>query len=239
MRKKVHSEFPFSLEDRTGCLTYPIIAIEETFHAVRVVHMIIYPERKVGDHSILRANIAADRESSNTQDTVYYVPSASENPIQTHLAALRRNALEYGATPEAIRLLGSLEPWTKKEEATLSEKLKAKGKASPNKDALKEAATSTPVAKKNTASAEPKKRGNPDALRKAREARASGPDTRKIKALIKPKDIAARAGTYRHTMISDLLAAKTVQEFRDKNPKYSAGDLRYAIGANIVSVSDK
>jgi hypothetical protein len=236
MAKKVRSEFPFSLEDRTGCLTYPIIAIEETFHAVRVVHMVVHPERKVCDHSILRVNIAPDMESSNRTDTVYYVPPVSENPLQTHLTALRRNALEYGATPEAIRLLGSVEPWTKKEEATLAEKLKAKGKATPNKDALKEAATTTPVAKKNTAAAEPKKRGNPEALRKAREARSSGPDTRKIKALIKSKDIAARAGTFRHQMITDALASKTVAEFREKNPKYDAGCVRFLTENNIVSL---
>lgn len=232
MTKKQRSEFPFSLEDRTGCITYPIIAIEETFQAVRVVYREQFPYPKVADHSILRAHIAPDREASFKENTIYYVPPASENPISTHLSTLRRTALEHGATPEAIRLLGSLEPWTKKEENIMAEKLKAKASAAkPDKETLKSAAKSAPVGGKKGSS--PAKKGNAEALAKARAAK--GPDNRKIKALIKTKDINARAGSKRHEMLTALLGSKTVQEFRDKG--YTSGDLNYAIGAGVVSAS--
>lgn len=116
----------------------------------------------------------------------------------------------------------------------MAEKLKAK--AAPKKadtEGLKSAAKSAPVGGKNSTA--PKKKGNAEALAKARAARQSGPDNRKIKANIKAKDIAARPGSYRHTMLTKLLSAKTVQEAKDAG--VSAGDLRYAMGANIVSVA--
>lgn len=115
----------------------------------------------------------------------------------------------------------------------MAEKLKAKASAAkPDKEGLKTAARKTPVAKD---SAKPKRKGNADALAKARAAK--GPDNRKVKALIKAKDIQARAGTFRHQMISDLLSSKTAQEFRDKDSKYDAGCLRYAQEAGIVSLA--
>jgi hypothetical protein len=146
---------------------------------------------------------------------------------QTHVSWLRNRALESGATPDAIRLIAKVtKPFTKKEEDNMAAKLK--GKASADTEGLKKAAKKTPVGGK----------GNADNLAKARAAREPrGPDLRKIKPLIKAKDIAAREGTYRHEMLTDLLASKTVQEFRDKNEKYSAGDLRYAIDADIISVA--
>ena len=81
------------------------------------------------------------------------------------------------------------------------------------------------------------KRGNAEALAKARAARSSGPDTRKIKANVKVKDLKARPGTFRHQMLSDALASKTVQEFRNKNPKYDAGCLKFAISSGTISVA--
>jgi hypothetical protein len=168
MAKKNTSEFPFSLEDRMGCLTSPIVAVEESFMAVRVVYRQIFPEQRIVDHTILRDHISVDRDTSYKDRTIYYVPPASENPIQTHIAALRRNALEYGATPEAIRLLGALAPWTDKEKKIMAEKLKSKASAAkPDKEGLKNAAKAAPVGKGKAA---PKK-GNAEALAKARAAR--------------------------------------------------------------------
>lgn len=119
----------------------------------------------------------------------------------------------------------------------MAEKLKAKrSTAKADADGLKTAAKKAPVAKKGSSGG---KRGNPEALAKARAARSSGPDTRKITALKKPKDITARAGTFRHNMLTDLLNSKTVQDFRDKNKAYDAGCLRYAIDAGYVSVPAK
>lgn len=224
------NEFPFSLEDRTGCLTYPIIAVEASFESVRVVYRQMFgaDAPKLVDHTILRAHIAESREASQKQNTIYYAPPASENPLRTHIANLRRMCLEQGATPEAIRLIGSLEPWTKKEEAIMAEKLKSKASASkPDKAGLKSAAKSTPVGGNK------KGKGNADALAKARAAK--GPDTRKIKVLNKKP--AAREGSYRARMLKDLLASKTVAEFRGKDSAYSAGDVAYAIKAGIISAA--
>lgn len=151
---------------------------------------------------------------------------------KTHLSWLRSQALSGGATPEAVRLLAKATgAFTKKEEATMAEKLKSK--AAPRKanaKALKEAASKTPVGGGKPTS--PKRKGNAEALKKAREAK--GPDTRKITALKKPKDIEARAGSFRHSMLVDLLGSKTVQEFRDKNSKYDAGCIRYAVDAGYI-----
>lgn len=153
----------------------------------------------------------------------------------------KRVALDKGATPEAIRLLGTLIPLTKKECSIMAEKLKAKATAKKTADSkgLKAAAKAAPVAKgAKEAAAAPKRRGNPEALKKAREARANkGPDTRKIKALKKVKELDARDGTFRRKMLEDLISSKTVQEFRDKNAKYDAGCLKYAIEAGVVSVA--
>jgi hypothetical protein len=240
MSGKKQSGFPFGLEDRMGCITYPIIAVEETFRAVRVVHRVMFPEQRVVDYTILREYISSDREASQKESTIYYVSCAPKHPVlKTHIDSLRRLALEVGATPEAVRLLGSLEPWSKKEEAIMAEKLKAKAKpVKASTDELKAAAKQTPVvkgAKAPPGTKTPARKGNADALAKARAARAErGPDNRKVKANIKPKDIAARAGSYRHTMLTNLLNAKTVQEFRDKG--HTAGDLAYAVKAGIVSV---
>ncbi len=229
---KKQTEFPFSLEDRTGCLTYPIIAIEETFEAVRVVYRQIFPYQRVVDHTILRMHIAPDREASIKERTIYYVPPASENPISTHIDALRRMALEDGATPEAIRLLSKLQPWSKKEEHTMAEKLKAKGTAAkPDKENLKAAAKSTPVGGKGAS----KNKGNAEALAKAREARAAaaGPDKRKITVL--KKDHGARAGTTRADLLNKIYKAKTVQAAVDAGVKKS--DVSWAARSGYISLS--
>jgi hypothetical protein len=160
---------------------------------------------------------------------------ASYGKDSPFLAAI--TSLESGATPDAIRLLSKATgTFTKKEEKEMAEKLKAKGAAkapkSANTDELKEAAKSAPVAAKD---APAKRKGNPEALAKARAARQTGPDNRKIKGLVKAKDLTAREGSTRRKMLEDLLSSKTVQEFRDKG--YSAGDLNYATSAGVVSVS--
>ena len=110
----------------------------------------------------------------------------------------------------------------------MADKLSKKGAAAPKADT------------KAKGGDKPKAKGNPEALAKAREASAASREAsraRKIKPLIKPKDIAAREGTFRHQMLTDLLAAKTVGDFYDAGEKYDAGCLRFAVENNIVSVS--
>jgi hypothetical protein len=234
MARKQQSEFPFGLVDRTGYIpsACPIVAVGESFQAVRIIRKDLWPEVKICDATILRDHIAPNLETSVKERSIYYLDP--ENHIQRDLQHLRYMALEHGATPEAIRLLGSIEPWTKKEEKIMAEKLKAKASAAkPDKEGLKSAAKAAPVKKGGSAPA--KKRGNAEALARARAAK--GPDTRKITPKIKAKDIQARAGTFRHQMLNDLLNSKTVAEFKAKNAKYDAGCLRYAEEAGIVSVA--
>lgn len=250
MKKEVHPlpKAPFSVGDRAAFIRKATVAVELIQVPTYLVVAYNITHDRVETLHVPASRIATD---SNTPEQYYvdgdHVSGGVPAMTKTHLSWLRSNALERGATPDAIRLLEKATGrFSKKEVASMAEKLKAKStRAKPATDELKAAAKSTPVAKggkpkgEAAAAEAPKRKGNADALAKARAARQSGPDTRKIKALIKPKDIAAREGSYRHTMLTDLLASKTVQEFREKNEKYSAGDLRYAIGANIVSVSEK
>lgn len=96
--------------------------------------------------------------------------------------AFKAQALTDGATPEAIRLLGTLIPLTTKETNIMAEKLKAKG---PDKAALAAAAKKAPVAGKGAAAAPKKNPGNAAALAKAREAQKVN---KKYKPLVKAKD---------------------------------------------------
>lgn len=221
---------PFSVGDRGAFIRKAFVAVDivnvPTYECV--VYSIAY--NRVETMHIPVSEMGDDHNGKKTQFYVdgYHTGFGPNGLAKTHLGWLRIQALEQGATPEAIRLLSrATKPFTKKEEATMAEKLKSKSapKQADTK-ALKTAAAKTPVGGA-------KKRGNPEALKRAREAKA--PDTRKIKALIKPKDITAREGSTRRTMLEALLSSKTVAEFRAKG--YSAGDLNYAIGADIVSVA--
>lgn len=228
-----HPAIPFSVGDRAAYIRKAAVALEQ--YMVPTFRVVTY---NIAYNRIEAIDIPCSRIShdAQTKDQYYvdgdHVSGGSPAMAKTHLSWLRSQALESGATPEAIRLLEKATgAFTKKQESEMAEKLKTKSAAKADKEGLKSAAKSAPVAKKNAAEP-PKKRGNAEALAKARESK--GPDTRKITANIKAKDIAARPGSKRHEMLTALLSSKTVQDFRDKG--YSAGDLNYAIGANIISV---
>lgn len=228
----------FRLVDRTNTIQHPLLVVGESFQA----HRVVYQDRhifanRVLDGTVVYDHVAESLEASQKQNTIYYKQPSSPELLKALISSLRDIALKEGATPEAIRLLGELSPWTTREEKEMAEKLKAKASAAkPDKEGLKSAAKSAPVGGKNA----PKKRGNAEALAKARAARSSGPDTRKITKLKKPKDIEARAGTFRYQMLADLLASSTVQDWKDKGAgKYDAGCLRYATEAGYVKVPDK
>jgi hypothetical protein len=176
----------------------------------------------------------------------------AESNLIHEAARMRDKALRYGATPEAIRLLGLVCPVTKMECEEMAEKLKAKGGAAAKSggkaaakgdaEALKAAAKTAPVGGKKAATEAPKKRGNPEALAKAREARAAGPDTRKITVVGTAKEHLAgvREGSYRGLMLAGLFRSKTVQAFKEleingKHP--TSGDLKYAVDAGFVTVA--
>lgn len=165
----------------------------------------------------------------------------SEKEPATLGAQMKARALSHGATPEAFRLIGLVTPFSKEESNTMTKTDKLAPKRG-NAEELKAAAKKTPV---GGAAAKSKKTGNPEALAKARAVNAGKTEAmraKKIKALKKPKEIEARAGSFRHTMLTDLLGSKTVGEFYDKTPadsksKYDAGCIRFAEGAGYVELA--
>lgn len=231
-----YPKLPFSVGDRAAFIRKATVALELV--EVPTLRIVAYnlPYNRVEVIDLPVSRVSAD---ANTKDQFYvdgnHVEGGPPAMAKTHLSWLRTAALNSGATPDAIRLLSKATgAFTKKEENEMAEKLKAKASAkSADKEGLKSAAKAAPVAKGDTGAK--KGRGNPEALAKARAARQTGPDTRKIKALVKAKDLKAREGSTRRTMLEALLSSKTVQEFREKG--YSAGDLNYATGAGIVSVA--
>lgn len=246
MAKKEPSKLPklpFSVGDRAAFIRKATVALELV---------------QVPTYRVLTYNLAYDRvevidipqsrvvvDDPNTREQYYvdggHVSGGPSAMAKTHLSWLRSQALKGGATPEAIRLLHKATgAFTKREENEMAEKLKAKKTTkSADTEGLKGAAKAAPVAKKDAKGNTGGKRGNPEALAKARAARSAGPDTRKITALKKPKDIAARAGSFRHQMLTDLLSSKTVQDFRDKDKKYDAGCIRFAQEAGYISLPAK
>jgi hypothetical protein len=228
--EKTLPKFPFSVGDRASYIRKAAVALETVMVPIARVVTFSVARSMVEVADIPLTEIAPDPASKN-QFYVdgYHVSGGPASMAKTHLSWLRSQALNGGATPDAIRLLSKATgAFTKKEEAIMAEKLKTKASvAKPDKEGLKAGAKAAPAggAKKN--------KGNPAALAKARAAK--GPDNRKIKVLNKKPE--ARENSYRARMLKDLLASKTVQEFRDKDKAYSAGDVAYAIKANIISVA--
>lgn len=231
---------PFSVGDRAAYIRKAAVALEVVSipTLLIVTYSVAYDRVEVARIPVSEVSLDAQTKRQFYLDGGH-ISGGPSAMAKTHLSWLRSRALEGGATPDAIRLLSKATgAFTKKEENMMAEKLKAKSAAKPDTKGLKSAAKAAPVAK-GAAKAAPKKRGNPEALQRAREARQNGPDTRKITALKKVKDIVARDGTYRQRMLQDLLSSKTVQEFREKDSAYSAGDLRYAQDAGYISLPAK
>lgn len=127
----------------------------------------------------------------------HYAPIRDENnTCQSILAGVKNEALAHGATPLAVQWLSEFITFEEKELSIMAEKLKTKGSTKPAKtaDAAKPA----------------KKGGNPEALAKAREARASAAqEDRKYKTLVKRADIKTREGTWTEAMVDIIMANKT------------------------------
>lgn len=170
----------------------------------------------------------------------------AESNLTHEAARLRDRALRYGATPEAIRLLGLICPVKKKEADEMAEKLKSKGSAAakstakaPTKgdaEALKSAAKGAPVAKGKPAPAEkPKKTGNPAALEKARAARGANMEVeRKKKLVLLEKSNPKRAETRAFNIYGLYKTSKTVGDFLDAGGTMS--DIRYDSEKGFIKV---
>lgn len=111
---------------------------------------------------------------------------------QSILEGVKKEALEHGATPLAVQWLNEWTPFTEQEMTIMAEKLKTK----PAKAAAEKKA--------------PAKKGNPEALAKAREARASAAqEDRKYKTLVKRADIKTREGTWTEAMVDIIMSNKS------------------------------
>lgn len=134
-----------------------------------------------------------------------------------HANALRALALRDGATPEAIRFLDEVRPFKQKEVDDMASKLSKKTEAAPAAEKpakAPKAAKGKAAATETAEDAAPKtgRKGNPEALAKARAARAeAGPDNRKIKILTKENPY--REGSNRAASFDALKGAKTVDEY--------------------------
>lgn len=99
----------------------------------------------------------------------------------------KKHALKWGATPEAIRLLGIVTPLTEEEESTMAKLAR--------KEELKEAAKAAPVGgKRAAASAAPKTNGGAEKLREAAEGKRAAFAAQKLTVLVKPSDTTLRGG---------------------------------------------
>lgn len=156
--------------------------------------------------------------------------------VATHAAELKALGLKYGATLEAIQVLGLVTALTKLEESQMASAKLAKP-AGPQPAALKEAAKAAPVAAKGKAAAKPapaakaapaaKPKGNPEALAKGRAAAAEARGANKEYKILVDEN-PGREGSWTQFMMSCILGAtdtdgakklqsKTrVEEFKEK-----------------------
>lgn len=153
-----------------------------------------------------------------------HYPVDENSSCASFLMGLKNEMLAHGATELAVQWALEIEPtiFEEKELTIMAEKLQAKGKTAKTataKDADK-----------------PKRAGNPEALAKAREARAAadaGPDKRKITVLKKPHG--AREGTARADLLDKIYKAKTVQDAVDAGVKKS--DVAWAARSEYISIA--
>lgn len=207
----------------------PLLVVAPTFHGYRALqtHLTVdgWGYVAVTEKTIHEDDFGPGRQFTQVTDD----PNLG---LQSVLNRFRKEITAKGGSPEAVQLLTPLLRFNDEELNTMAEKLSKKSAAGKEKAAAEKAAP----AKKAPAA----KKGNPEALAKAREASAGAREAakaRKIKPLVKPKELEAREGTFRRTMLEDILKAKTVGEFYDMNEKYDAGCLRFAVDNNIVSIA--
>lgn len=160
---------------------------------------------------------------------------------ETVAASFKMRAMASGATPEAIRLLGLFMPFSKEEAIMATEKLK--GKSAPktaDKEGLKAAAKDAPLAK-GKAAAPAARKGNPEALAKAREGQEARKaelmkDKRKIALTDKGKE-KVKSGDQSKGAIQNLIAmrdAKTVGGAISAGLKMA--DLNYAEKNETITI---
>ncbi len=203
---------PFVMHDASSYTGTRILVLERSVKAWRGISYSV-----AAGHVIDR--IMPDVECSNEygRKKYYPVPFGAQDErtpqvCKEMMVALRGLAMAHGAEPEAIRLLHDyVESVNEKEVEAMTEKL-TKKKAAPKKAA----AEKKPAAEAKAPKA--KGKGNAEALKKAREARAeTGPDVRKITVVTKENPF--REGSGRADCFNLLKPSKTVQDYKDAGGK--------------------
>lgn len=199
---------PFLLRDQSSMLNNNLLILERSVGAWRGVTYYIAPD-------LVQEVVVEDEDCSArmSRGKRYYPWEHNINQVTgeprdfvTHRQAMRMLALQKGATPEAIRLLHADQAFSKSEVKTMADK--------KNEKLAKKAAKPAAAPKADKADAGKKNKGNPEALKKAREAAAErGPDVRKITILNKENPY--REGSGRAKSFDALKGAKTVQDYKE------------------------
>lgn len=183
---------PIYVLEKRDVLTTVYVVCDTTFGAVRALYsplIVAGATYGVNDCSILAEYLPDGARPRYTR---------SERSLLQVLSDLKVNLLAHGGTPEAVRLMINLGQLDEKEQEMAKAKLASKGAA--------------------PAAAPAKGKGNPDALKKAREAKAeAGPDTRKITILNKENPYRADSG--RATSFDALKGAKTAEDYKSAGGK--------------------
>lgn len=203
---------PFIMRDSVSVLNNSLLILERSVGAWRGVTYRIVTD--IVEEVVIEDDDCATKHIRGKQ---YYPWEHNVNQLNgeprdfvTHRQAMRTLAMQKGATPEAIRLLHADQAFTKQEVSTMADKKAEK--------LSKKGAGAAKPAKAAKAAEAPKKKGNPEALKKAREAAADrGPDVRKI--TIVAKENPYREGSGRAASWDSLKGAKTVEDYKNAGGK--------------------
>lgn len=185
-------EYPYWLRDNNSIIGTTWLVLGPTFCGVRAIARVPYmPGLQHG----VRYRVIPEWMIRHFALTV-----PEEASLQSIYEGIKSEMLSHGADPLAVQWLGELSPFTEKEMRIMADKLKTKGAAAPKKEAAKKEGGG--------------RKGNPEALAKARAARAeAGPDTRKITVL--KKENPYREGSNRAASFAALKGAKTVEDYKN------------------------
>lgn len=186
-----HPALPFLCNDQGNYINRDYVIVERVFCGYQgVCYFFHEPDIPVLVCTVLDSTVGRK----------HHIKHATLSEVKTALGPIRSAALVRGATPEAVRLIHGILPFSNEELQIMSNKLKSKGEGK---------ATASKAAKADKPVKAEKAKSNPDALEKARDA---GPDVRKITVL--KKENPYREGTKRANSFDALKGAKTVEEYK-------------------------
>jgi hypothetical protein len=225
------SKFKPYAAQRTASVALPhCIVAAETFEGV----LIVYERPAMPELGRLGVGVSdLVIHNNNLPDTKHPALVVENTSLQDALTRIKRVMLAHGASAEAVRLIGELSPFSKKELDTMADKLKGKAPAAKEAKTKPVGGGGKAAAAKDAAPA--KGKGNPAALAKAQEAAAGKRAelaTKKIKVLNKKHG--AREGTKRATQLDIVLGAKTVGDAIEAGAQMV--DIRFAEAQGFISI---